>query len=230
MFSIRKIISAICVIIGSKINQLAYIIYTSDKEEIKNKWLRENGDKTLRLDYDLNHDSIVFDVGGFEGQWASDMYSKYCCNIHIFEPVPIYYNNIAKRFKKNSKIYVYNIGLAGKTSTEKLALCEDGSSIYKVGNETVEIKLVKFDEFMNNNKIDKIDLLKVNIEGGEYELLDNIIQSGIVHKINNIQVQFHDFVQNSEQRMQDIQNKLILTHELTYQYLFVWENWKLKSM
>ena len=45
----------------------------------------------------------------------------------------------------------------------------------------------------------------------------------------NIQVQFHDFIiQNAEERMINIQRKLELTHELTYQYVFVWENWKLK--
>jgi hypothetical protein len=47
-----------------------------------------------------------------------------------------------------------------------------------------------------------------------------------VRQIENIQVQFHDFVPDAEGRMQRIQEKLAQTHELTYQYLFVWENWR----
>ena len=48
--------------------------------------------------------------------------------------------------------------------------------------------------------------------------------------IANIQVQFHDFVLDAESRMKSIQADLRKTHELTYQYDFVWENWKLKKI
>ena len=37
-------------------------------------WLADNGDKTYRLDYNLNENSVVFDLGGYEGQWASDIF------------------------------------------------------------------------------------------------------------------------------------------------------------
>jgi hypothetical protein len=59
-------------------------------------------------------------------------------------------------------------------------------------------------------------------------LLEFIIENNLVDKIENIQVQFHDFVGNAEARMKNIQEKLSLTHTITYQYKFVWENWKLK--
>ena len=42
------------------------------------QWFKDNGDKTHRLNYNLNEKSIVFDLGGYEGQWASDIFSKYC--------------------------------------------------------------------------------------------------------------------------------------------------------
>ena len=46
----------------------------------------------------------------------------------------------------------------------------------------------------------------------------------------NLQIQFHDFIiDNAEERMKNIQNKLSKTHEITYQYNFVWENWKIKE-
>ena len=40
----------------------------------------------------------------------------------------------------------------------------------------------------------KIDLLKINIEGGEYEVLENLIENDLIKNIDNIQIQFHDFV------------------------------------
>ena len=50
-------------------------------------WVRDNGDHTLRLDYDLNEDSIVFDVGGYRGDFTSAIFNKYNCNVYVFEPV-----------------------------------------------------------------------------------------------------------------------------------------------
>src|SRR5438477_4586077 len=42
-------------------------------------WREINGDRTLRLSYDLSENDVVFDVGGYEGQWASDIYAMYGC-------------------------------------------------------------------------------------------------------------------------------------------------------
>ena len=71
-------------------------------------------------------------------------------------------------------------------------------------------------------------MIKINIEGGEFEFLENIIKSELVTKFDNIQVQFHDFVPNSDIRMSEIQKELSKTHYLTYQFEYVWENWKRK--
>ena len=81
---------------------------------------------------------------------------------------------------------------------------------------------------MRQNKIERIDLMKMNIEGGEYDLLDHLIETGFIRNIENIQVQFHDFVPEAKQRMMKIQKELSKTHRLTYQYIFVWENWRRK--
>ena len=70
--------------------------------------------------------------------------------------------------------------------------------------------------------------MKINIEGAEYDLLEHLIDTGLISNIHNIQVQFHDFVSNAEQRMIMLQKELEKTHGLTYQYPFVWENWRVK--
>ncbi|CAN5249219.1 hypothetical protein BH09BAC6_BH09BAC6_17250 [soil metagenome] len=190
-------------------------------------WINDNGDKTHRLDYNLNESSVVFDLGGYEGQWASDIFSKYTCHVHIFEPFVLYAENIRLRFKMNPKIKVYAYGLSNLDTIAKLTVNNDASSVFKTGGETVDIKLVKFEDFITTTGINHIDLIKINIEGGEYELLEHLIEKNLVGKIQNIQVQFHDFVPNAAHRMKEIQKQLQLTHKLTYQYEFVWENWTL---
>ena len=68
--------------------------------------------------------------------------------------------------------------------------------------------------------------MKINIEGAEYDLLDHLIETGFIANIINLQIQFHEFVPNAKERMENIQKRLEKTHALTYQHEFVWENWK----
>jgi len=71
--------------------------------------------------------------------------------------------------------------------------------------------------------------MKINIEGGEYDLLSYIIGKGLHKSIKNIQVQFHKVDGLLwEVRSTSIQRQLMKTHELTWQTPFVWENWSLK--
>ena len=185
------------------------------------------GDKTLRLFYDLNADSVVLDLGGYEGQWASDIFAMYQCRIHVFEPVVEFANGIRRRFVRNPRIVVRDFGLAERTGTASISIQADGSSMFKKGTQTCELKLIRAADYFEQEGIDHVDLIKINIEGGEYDLLDHLIDSGWAGRIRNIQVQFHDFVPDAERRMRSIQNKLATTHRTTYQYPFVWENWRL---
>lgn len=200
-----------------------------EQQERFDKWFEDRGDKTLRLNYHLDENSVVFDLGGYEGQWTSDIFAKYCCWIDVFEPVDEFAEQIVERFRRNRKIRVHKFGLSDENKTALLALGQDGSSAFKDGEEVTEIKLVRATDFFSGHNISQIDLMKINIEGGEYELLEHLIKTGFIEKVNNFQVQFHDFVPDAEQRMRRIQAELEKTHRLTYQYLFVWENWALKS-
>ena len=193
------------------------------------RWFEANGDRTLRLDYDLNENSVVFDVGGYEGQWASDLFSRYRSTIYIFEPFSLYAENISRRFARNPKIFVNAFGLSNINQTSRLNVSDDSSSVFKPSSETVEIELIKASEFIRNHEIGFIDLMKINIEGGEYELLDDLISEQLLSCIGNIQVQFHNFVPNALARMNNIRLALQKTHELTYQFEFVWENWTLRK-
>ena len=192
-------------------------------------WFRDRGDSKYRQQYDLDAASVVFDLGGYEGQWASDIYSRYCCTVHIFEPVEAYAENIQKRFERNKQIQVHPFGLGSVNTEIRIGMGNDGSSVFKEAEQTARGRLVEAKEFFAEQGIVEIDLMKVNIEGGEYELLEHLLNTKLVTEIKNIQVQFHDFVPNAEARMKAIQEQLSKTHSLTYQYKFVWENWTLKE-
>lgn len=195
-----------------------------------NKWFRDKGDIYNKITYDLTPESVVFDIGGYEGQWASDIYSKYNCTVYVFEPVSSFFHFMKNRFKKNKKIIPINYALGKKAENKYINVFNENSSTikdYKQNSSKVEkIKFITFQQFYKRYKLDRIDLISINIEGGEYDLLDSIIQSKLISKIENIQVQFHRFVENHRALRNKLHRQLRKTHILTYNYPFVWESWK----
>lgn len=200
--------------------------FPTERDLIMRRWKIDAGDKKLRVEYALNRDSTVLDLGGFEGNWAGEIHERYGCQVLVFEPVQEYAEAIAQRFRGNSQIQIFPYGLAGSTRRERIGLCSDSSSMFITAEQTQEIELVDAAEWFSQHPIADIALMKVNIEGGEYELLERLIETGLVKKIRDIQVQFHDFSPDSLARMEAIQRALQATHTPTWQYQFVWENWR----
>ncbi len=191
-------------------------------------WKLDNGDNTLRINYKLKSNSVVFDVGGYIGEWAREIFEKYNSQIYVFEPVVDYYEKLKKIFYGKKKIIVLNYGLAEKNKLVDLHLADDSTSEFGKSNNIEKVRLRSVKEILKSYKIKKIDLMKINIEGGEYELLEYLIKSGIIKEIKNIQIQFHLSVRNARERANKIQMLLSKTHTLIYQYPFVWESWSLK--
>ena len=199
------------------------------------KWFSDQGDFTHNVNCDLTEDSIVFDVGGYAGDWAEKIYNKYKCTIYVFEPVKEFYDNIVKRFKGNDKIKVFHIGLGDKTYTTDIKLTEDlvGTSVYRETNITGKIetvKIVDIIEFMKEHKLKTIDLLKLNIEGEEFPLLEHLIKNNKLKSFNNLKIQFHNFMESAAERKENIRLHLQKEFELIYDYFFVWEGWKRKNL
>ena len=205
-------------------------VFPTEQDISIKKWRADDGDHKLIPIHDLDENALVFDIGGFHGHFAAEIYARYSCNILIFEPVPSFINIINNRFEKNHKIKVYDFGLGGETRTEKMSVNSVSSSTYRtVSNETIDIHMIDILDWLEKNSVEYVDLMKINIEGGEYELLDRLLASDYISKINEFQIQFHNFFPEASTRMKTIQDKLSQTHQLTYQYPFIWENWIMKT-
>jgi len=190
------------------------------------RWFSDRGDATHRLDYDLDASSTVVDVGGYHGDFAFNIYNKYQCEIHIFEPVREFYESIIKRFEGVDKVHVHPYGLSTATSQQDISLLGDSTSTHKASANTQRIQLKEIQGVLDDLSIDHINLIKINIEGEEFPLLFHCLKQGIVERMENIQVQFHEFVEHAHMQRNAIRKQLEETHSLTYDYTFVWENWQ----
>lgn len=196
------------------------------------RWFKDNGDKTLRLEYPLTSDSLVFDVGGYHGDFAAAINRKYDCTVFIFEPVEQFFQLCCRRFQGNKKIVCFNYGLSDVDGQFDIVLAENSSSLASplVRGKKAKIKIRSVVSCIHELEIKCIDLMKINIEGGEFELIPALIDSGEIQKISDLQVQFHNFISQASRRRMEIRNMLAATHRETWNYEFVWENWKLTEI
>jgi FkbM family methyltransferase len=190
------------------------------------KWYREGGEKTLRFDYPLTSESTVFDIGGYRGYFVREIVARYDPHVYVFEPIPEFFEQLVKEFGANPKAKICNYGLSDGDSSSQMLLAGESSSIYLAGEKQATVQLRDIEMVVQELGITRIDLIKINIEGGEYKLLPRMLATGLVSICQDIQVQFHAFYPDSRRLRSEIRSALQETHFITYDYPFLWENWR----
>lgn len=190
------------------------------------RWLRDRGNERLRYDYDLSATSVVVDVGGYRGDWSAVLARKFGPIIHVFEPVPAFAAGVADRFAGSAHVTVHPCGLSDKDEQVRFSLADEASGFYSEGGDCVEVSLRDADDVLAD--LDRVDLMKLNIEGGEYAVLGRLIETGKIADVRYLQVQFHLFSPKSRRLYRRIARSLSRTHRLMWRYPFVWESWERK--
>lgn len=190
---------------------------------------KDTWDPNVQYNYPLDENSTVVDAGVYEGRFAANIYEKFKCKVIGLEPVRIFFDKCQERFKNNPKIILINAGLSGKSEIASIVVDADATSRFING------KMSQMASFMPLNVImsqfgDHIDMIKINIEGSEFSVLENIINSGIINNIRFLQVQFHENLSEyTPERLENIRFKLSLTHKVMWRWHpMVWESWERK--
>ncbi|MDG2126618.1 MAG: FkbM family methyltransferase [Fuerstiella sp.] len=195
------------------------------------RWKRDRGDTTLRQDYSLNENSVVLDVGGYQGDFTQAMINRFGCRVFVFEPMPLFSEQCTRQFANDPRVSVLPYGLG--TSDEQLfvSTSDDASSFFRHHdtNESVTAQIRDVSWVWQELDLEHVDLIKVNIEGGEYPLLRRLIETNLIRQVSNIQVQFHDFVEDAELQRNELRQRLQPSHDETWCYEFVWENWSRRA-
>jgi FkbM family methyltransferase len=182
----------------------------------------------LLVDFDIDADSIAIDVGAYIGRWSRRISERYAPTIHAFEPAPGKISGLHELAERHPKVSVHAYGLGGSDFAARLALAEHGSSIYTdegaFGSAEVQIRdaAAVFDEL----GLDHVDVMKVNIEGGEYDLLDRLIETEWLPRIRLVMIQFHEWHPRAYWRRFRIRRALSTTHEIEWDFPFLWELWR----
>ena len=186
--------------------------------------------ESLRYEYDLTPDSLVIDAGGFEGNWFSEIFRRYGCWIDVYEPSYRHHMicSIAAfdlGATAQCRIRPFHAGLGGSARSEKFKVSGDGSGVFAPEGRDEVVDIWDASTCLTGMNI---SVLKLNIEGMEYEVLESLIDAGDISKIKNIQCQFHNCVPNWEDRYHNLCKELGKTHEQEWDSAPIWTNWRLR--
>ena len=124
--------------------------------------------------FEVKNDAVVFDIGAFKGDTAY-FFSKKCSNkarIYAFEPDENNYKILLKikdKYKLNNVI-ASNI-LFSNLETEINFLSMD------LNRPDIKMKSTTIDKFVEENNIEKIDYIKMDVEGAEKNILEGSIKT-----------------------------------------------------
>lgn len=181
-------------------------------------WREKDGDNTYALDWPIDEDSKVWEIGGYEGRWAAQIAEKFDPTIHIFEPQDWAYKKLSNRFWDNEKVFIYPWGLWIDDAHLPLHHYEtDGASLMNEGGLSQDCVFRDLYDTLKAEPKD-IDVALMNIEGAEFILIPYMVGLGLMKRFRYFWCQFHTFADPSGRRKGEIYNGLQLTHKVIWDF------------
>ena len=124
--------------------------------------------------FEVSDDSVVFDVGAWKGDTAY-FFSKKCSDkakIYAFEPDKNAYDTlkmIKEKYKLNNVI-LENVLFSNKNEVIDFVSMTPNTP-------TVQMNAITVDTFVEENNIERIDYLKMDVEGAEMHILEGSINT-----------------------------------------------------
>ena len=167
-----------------------------------------------RHGFKVNKGDVVMDLGAHIGSF-SVLASKMVGNtgkVFAFEPDKYSYELLSynKNINKCSNMKLFNVA-AWKESKSISFHSSDidtwSSSVYRSDLENeYKVKAWTLPQMIKSTG-KNIDLLKIDIEGVEFDIFENITKSDL-NKVNKIVLEFHNFIENKPNKHKFIVNRL----------------------
>lgn len=117
--------------------------------------------------------------------------------LYSYEPIKANYDVLLKNVASNGckdRVTAYNKGVASRTekrtfylaSSPEHSFCKSDAPV----NGTITVDCLSLEDILRDNSISKVDLLKVNAEGAEYEIL-YAASRDCFQKIDEIRMEYH---------------------------------------
>jgi FkbM family methyltransferase len=153
---------------------------------------------------DLTKDDVVLDCGANVGKFTVPL-AQSGAQVHAFEPDPVAYDLLASAVAQWPNVTVHNTAVSNVAGKSRLFLHQQrdedpvfmstGSSLLSSKTNVdpqnfVEVELVRLSEFIL--QFNRVALMKMDIEGHEIEVLNDLIDTDAISRVQRSFVELHD--------------------------------------
>ncbi len=152
----------------------------------------------------LNANSVIYSGGvGSDISFEHELVRRFGCEVVLLDPSPMGLKTMALPENNIPQFHYFRLALSGRTGTLELASPLQGDWSAK-HNSSVKIEVPCTDllSLMRQNHHDHIDFLKLDIEGSEYEVIDDFLKRRI--PVHQLSVEFHHSIIPGIRRSQTI--------------------------
>jgi FkbM family methyltransferase len=150
---------------------------------------------------ELSNLNTVIDIGANVGLFSLYMLNIRNCNtIHAVEPTKKAFDQISESLKGESNAHIHKLAIYNFNGKFKIKSVEDNSTISGFIDDThpytnhnmneEEVDVITLKDFMINNKLDHVDLIKIDIEGAEYDVINSLSDKDLL-KSDRYLIEYH---------------------------------------
>ena len=163
--------------------------------------------------HSLNAGSIVYSIGiGKDASFDLSLISKHGCKIHAYDPTPQSVHWVAEHvheplfqmtptalaaFDGTIKMYLPSVLVSDGVSASAINISQNSTStkhgVVDKSELFFEAPCRTLSSLMQANNHDYCDLVKMDIEGVEYDVIQQICDQGLVRSIGQLLVEFHHY-------------------------------------
>ena len=155
-------------------------------------------------DIKLEKNDVVVDIGSNLSTFICYALENKASKVYSCEPTSYCLSIINKYFKDNDKVVINDCAISDKNGYTFIDILKEGSGANKIstvdandknayqGCHKEKVKTQTFKSFLKNNKIEKIDFLKVDCEGGEIFIFVDENKDFFKNKVHKIAMEYHN--------------------------------------
>jgi FkbM family methyltransferase len=157
-------------------------------------WQQGKGSVVDRWDIEVSQCASLFgrnpevavDVGANRGLYSAELLKRFPrCRVHAFEPSPRNTAILREQFVANAQLVVHEVALSSSTGRTILWTDRPGSGLGSLVRRRIEhfgiemnhsddVATVRFDEFAKAHAIQRVDWMKLDVEGHELAVLEGM--------------------------------------------------------
>jgi len=161
---------------------------------------------------DLDNLDLVIDIGANVGLFSLYMLKKHNCKqIHAVEPTTKAFLQLSTALNDEPNAHIHKLAIYNHNGKSKIKIDEQNSTISGFHSQDVhpysnnsmneeEVDVIRLCDFLKNNNINHVDLIKIDIEGAEYAVIDSLSDLDIL-KSDRYLIEYHSSEINNTKKI-----------------------------